>query len=94
MASRRRPSWLLGNAQRFPQTAHGNYRRVYRNESIGLSYKVAVTLSYKVAVEPTTKWPWISDSFHRVFEQVLLHLKYYSFTQMSTMAPHLSRAML
>ena len=44
----------------FPQARPPNYRRFYRNESIGLSYKVPVTVSYKVPVKAPTKCPCIS----------------------------------
>ena len=31
---------------------------------------MAVGTSYKMAVEAPTKWPWISNSFHRLYPQV------------------------
>lgn len=45
----------------------GDYRKTYRNKTIGLSYKVPAPISYKVPVNVPTNCPWINGSFHRAF---------------------------
>jgi|GEM_PF-4947717 len=67
MSNIRRPKRLCGDAQRFPQNAPMDYRKDYRNKTIGLSYKMAVVSSYKMAVIAPTKWPWKNAYIHRLF---------------------------